>query len=210
MTLEAISQIVITKDYQKVIELLKDILPPNGLIETFIKDKDNFLVSDANEVISRAYLSSKEKIFLILYSEHFSEVVQNRLLKIIEEPPKNKEFILITPLKSTLLSTIKSRLPLISLKDNNENLNLKLNLTNLTLDDVYNFIQNNKRLKNSESILIIEYIIKNAIKSNSFILDDKTFDLFYKSRLALELGSPPDFILTTLLLKLLSKKKKGF
>ncbi len=208
MNIELKSQIVISSNYEKVVESLKEKAPKGSSFELFIKDDENFLVSDANEVIASAYLASQEKVFLILYAKQFSEVVQNRLLKIIEEPPKNKEFILITPSKSTLLATIRSRLPLIYLKEEKEELVLDLNLANLTLEEVYRFVQEHKRLKNTEAIAIVEQIIQSAIKSNKYKLDEEILDLFYKLRVALELGSPPDFIITTLLLKLLAKKKK--
>ncbi len=208
MNLEATSQIVITNNYQKVIELLKKSAPKGSSFELYIKDEENFLVSDANEVIANAYLASQERVFLILYANSFSEVVQNRLLKIIEEPPKNKEFILITPSKSTLLATITSRLPIFYLKEPKEQIELDLNIENLTLDEVYRFIQNNKRLKGEEASSVIEEIIKRAISSRAYNLDESSFKLFYDLRVALNMGSGAEFILTTLLLKLLAKKKK--
>ena len=208
MNLKPISQIIISDDFLGVVDKLKEIAPSSARFELFIKDDSNFLVSDANEVIAKAYLSSKEEIFLCLGAKVFSDVVQNRLLKIIEEPPKNKIFILITPLKSALLPTIKSRLPITTLKENKNSIELNLDLTNLNLQNVYNFIQQNSRLKPQEAIEILEYIIKEAIKSNKFTLDEATLELFSKSREALNLGAPADFTLTTILLKLLAKKAK--
>jgi DNA polymerase-3 subunit delta' len=208
LNLEPKSQIVITSDYEKVLQELKEHAPKGSSFELFIKDDENFLVSDANEVIANAYLASKEKVFLVLYAKNFSDVVQNRLLKIIEEPPKNKEFILITPSKSTLLATILSRLPLTHFEDKKEKIELSLDMNNLSLEAVYQFIQEHKRLKVDEAIVLVEEIIKQALLSDSFNIDEKTLALFYKVRLALDVGSPTDFVLTTLLLKLLAKKKK--
>ena len=53
-------------------------------------------------------MASEEITVIILAAQTFSPLVQNKLLKVIEEPPKNKEFILITESKSTVLNTIKS------------------------------------------------------------------------------------------------------
>ncbi len=208
MKIEPISQVIITNNFNNAIELLQEVAPKDALFELFIKEDDNFLVSDANEVIQKAYLTSQNQVFLCLASQNFSDVVQNRLLKIIEEPPKNKIFILMTPSKATLLPTIKSRLPITTLKDEIQEIELKLNLTNLTLKDAYNFIQENRRLKPNEATTILEKIVKEAIKSNSYNLDEHTLNLFTKLRVALDMGSPTDFILTTLLLKLLAKKIK--
>ena len=208
MKIEPISQIFITSDYDEVIDKIKSVAPLNSSFELFIKDKENFKVEDANYVISKAYLASEYKIFLILYANSFSDVVQNRLLKIIEEPPKNKEFILITPSKSALLPTIKSRLPVVTLKDSLEKLELKLNFNNLSLNEVYSFIQEHKMLKPKEAIIYLETIVTEAIKSKEFDLDSSSFESFKNARVALELGSPADFVLTSTLLKLLAKKRK--
>ena len=208
MKLEPISQVLITDDFSGTIEKIKEIAPKDATFELFIKDEESFKVSDANEVIAKAYLASENKIFLCLATEQFSEVVQNRLLKIIEEPPKNKEFILITPSKSTLLPTIKSRLPINTLKSVTDKLEIDLDMSNLTLDSLYSFVQEHKRLKPKEAIPIVEYIIKEAIKSGSYNLDAQTLETFTKAREALDLGSPADFIITTVMLKLLAKKQK--
>jgi len=208
LNIEAKSQIIITSNHQKAIELLKQKAPKGSSFELFIKDNENFLVSDANEVIASSYLASKEQIFLVLYANNFSDIVQNRLLKIIEEPPKNKEFIIITPSKSTLLPTILSRLPLVTLEDEKEQVALSLDVKNLNLESVYHFLQEHKRLKSAEAIVLLEAIIKEAIICESYNLDEKSLELFHKLRIALDVGSPSDFVLTTLLLKLLAKKKK--
>jgi DNA polymerase-3 subunit delta' len=208
LKLEPISQVIISNDFLGIVEKLKEIAPKDSRFELFIKDETNFLVSDANEVIAKAYLSSKESVFLCLGANTFSDVVQNRLLKIIEEPPKNKYFILITPLKSALLPTIKSRLPVINLLDNENEIELNLDLYNLNLQSVYDFIQKNRRTNIQDGIKLTEEIIKEAIKSKKYNIDESLLELFSKLRTALDMGSPVDFILTTLLLKLLAKKSK--
>ncbi len=208
MELSLQSQIIITSDFSSTIEKLQALAPKEASFELFVKEDENFLVSDANEVIAKAYLASQEKVYLCLASNTFSDVVQNRLLKIIEEPPKNKEFILITPNKAALLPTIKSRLIVTTLGEVQESVAIDLDVENLELQSVYNFIQENKNLKQQEAFGVVEAVIKKAILSGRYNLDEDTLALFTKAREALKLGSPPDFILTTLLLKLLAKKQK--
>jgi hypothetical protein len=71
-------------------------------------------------------------------------------------------------------------------------------------------VQENKRLKPKEAIGTLEYIIKEALVSRKYNLDEATLELFGKSREVLNMGAPADFTLTTVLLKLLAKKvKKG-
>lgn len=208
MDLAPVSQIIITADFKGAIAKLQEVAPPQSRFELFIKEDENFLVSDANEVIAKAYLASSEKVFICLASQQFSDVVQNRLLKIIEEPPKNTEFILLTPLKSALLPTIKSRLIVTHLKEESKSVELGLDLSMLELQSVYSFLQENKRLKPQDATALIESIITEAIFCGQFELDEDTLALFTDIRHALNVGSPSDFVLTTLLLKLLAKKKK--
>ncbi|UFH60837.1 hypothetical protein [Sulfurovum mangrovi] len=46
------------------------------------------------------------------------------------------------------------------------------------------------------------------MRSEKFNLDEKTLNLFSNAFVALDMGSPPSFVLNTLLLKLLAKKKR--
>ncbi len=182
---------------------------------TIIKNEDSkgnlkeFLVEQAKEAIEKAYISSENLNYIILVAPRFSEIAQNRLLKLLEEPPRNKEFILITQSKSALLDTIQSRMPIRVLDDKKESKNLSLDLKNLNLEMVYEFVrERNKKMTTVECKLLIEQISLEAMKSKSFKMDKSTLDIFSKSIKALEVGSPTTFILSGLLLKLLAKKKR--
>ena len=200
------SQLLITSDIDIAIEKLEDI----RVNEQFIKiiNYDNFLVEDTKLAIEKAYITSDNIAIIILASNNFSDIVQNRLLKIIEEPPPNKEFIIITTSKSSILSTIKSRLPIYTIKNQIEEEDLGLDLKNLNLEIVYNFLQDNKRINSIKAKNIIQKIIKDVIFSKSYNLDKTTLELFNNSYQALDKGSPVPFILSALMLKLLAKKKR--
>jgi len=109
------SQVIITSDIEGTISKLEAL----RTTERFVKiiKEDAFLVEDAKLAIEKAYMASEETSIIILAAKSFSPIVQNKLLKVIEEPPKNKEFIIISPSKSTILATIKSRLPIIVLSE---------------------------------------------------------------------------------------------
>jgi DNA polymerase-3 subunit delta' len=200
--------VLISSDFDEAVRKVKSVAPENSDFELFIKKDSNFLVSDANEVISKAYLASKNPVFLILASNIFSEIVQNRLLKVIEEPPKNKEFILITQSRATLLPTITSRLPVINLDKANSGVkSLDINLDSLTIVDIYNFVKTHKRAKPKEISIVVEEIVKRAVLSGKFNLDKSDFKLFRDVRVVINLGSSVEFILITLLMRLLSKKR---
>lgn len=173
-----------------------------------VTEKETFRVEDAKVVIEKAYMASEEKTIIILAASTFSSVIQNKLLKVIEEPPKNKEFILITQSKSTILSTIKSRLPVTVLSELKEEVSLDLDLSQLSLSTVYEFIQTHKRTDSRSMKRVVERISQEAIASGSYDLDETTLTLFSNAFLALDVGSPPQFVLNTLLLKLLARKKR--
>ncbi|RLA66653.1 MAG: DNA polymerase III subunit delta' [Epsilonproteobacteria bacterium] len=204
--MKLISQVLITTKIEETVALL-EAHRENERIVNIIKE-DAFLVEDAKLAIEKAYMASEEVTVIVLAAKTFSPVVQNKLLKVIEEPPKNKEFIIITQSKAAILDTIRSRLPIKVLCEVKEKLLLELDLTQLSLEKVYEFIQLHKRTDTKAMKILIENISKEAIKSQKYNLDEKTLALFSKSFLALDMGSPPSFVLNALLLKLLARKKR--
>ncbi|MFT7824599.1 MAG: DNA polymerase III subunit delta' [Sulfurimonas sp.] len=200
------SQVLITSNAEETIASL-EALQNNERMIKIIKE-DNFLVEDAKLAIEKAYLASEETTVILLSAKYFSPVVQNKLLKVIEEPPPNKEFILLTPSKATILATIRSRLPIHVLSESGEKEALGLDVTQLSLGTVYEFVQTHKRTNAVEMTKIVEMVSKEAMRSEKFNLDEKTLNLFSNAFVALDMGSPPSFVLNTLLLKLLAKKKR--
>ena len=74
--------------------------------------KEKLLVADSQEIVSESYLKpilSEKKIFIIKNIENSMESAQNKLLKILEEPPKNVFFIITSSNSNLVLPTIKSR-----------------------------------------------------------------------------------------------------
>ncbi|NOR56460.1 MAG: DNA polymerase III subunit delta' [Sulfurovum sp.] len=177
-------------------------------IHRIVTDKETFTVSDAKVVIEKAYMASETQTIIVLVATEFSPLIQNKLLKVIEEPPKNKTFILITQSKATILDTIRSRLPIRIRDEVKEEEALGLVLAQLSLATVYEFIQTHKRTDGKKMKIIVEAIAKEAIHSQKFNLDEKTLTLFAQTIKALDMGSPPTFVLNTLLLKLLARKKR--
>ena len=200
------SQVLISAHMEETIAALEAVKENERIIQ--IVKEEGFLVEDAQLAIEKAYLASEETTVIIMAAKLFSPVVQNKLLKVIEEPPKNKEFILITPSKATILPTIRSRLPIHVLSEVKEDGERFLDMKQLSLQSVYTFVQEHKRTSASEMKKIVETISKEAMHSGKFNLDEKTLNLFSNAFTALDMGSPPTFVLNTLLLKLLAKKKR--
>ena len=198
------SQIIITNSIDSIIKKLEELVVDEDIIK--IVNEKSFLVEDTKEAIRKAYITSRNKNIIILASNSFSQVVQNRLLKIIEEPPPNKEFIIIASSKSSILPTIKSRLPLYTLNNKREEEPFDLNLSKLNLKDSYDFIKAHQRTNSYDAKKILERLLKEAIASRAYNFDKSILKLFENGYKALDVGSPPAFVLSAILLKLLAKK----
>jgi len=204
------SQVIITVRIEETIETLRSVRTNERVVEIVKLDPkdDTFKVEDAKLAIEKAYMASEETTVIILAAKTFSPIVQNKLLKVLEEPPPKTEFILITPSKASLLPTIRSRMPVVVLKEKTREEMLELPVDQLRLADVYAFVQSHKRTDAKTMKRIVEQISKEAIFSGKFDLDEKTLTLFSQAYTALDIGSPPQFVLITLLLKLLARKKR--
>ncbi len=201
------SQVIITTHFDDTITKLRNLAIDN---ETFvvIQREGNFLVDDVKLAIEKAYMASQEKTIIVLAADNFSAIVQNRLLKVIEEPPPKKEFILLFTSKAIILPTIRSRLPITILNESLDIPDLALDMMRLDIRLVYDFIQEHSRINASKAKELVEQIGKTAILSQRYNLDEKTLNVMRDSVKALDRGSPPSFILTGLLLKLLARKKR--
>lgn len=170
------------------------------------EEKDEFLLAQANLAVKEAYISSNEKKYLFLCGKTFRTEAQNSLLKVLEEPPTNIVFILITNSKSSILPTIFSRLPHKFFKKSFVRKNFEMDIVRIDLKEVYSFLKENQRISKNEAKNIVESIMF-KVNSQNIKLTQNELDLFSKSMKLLELNSRPINVLTTLLLMLLNRKK---
>lgn len=86
------------------------------------EDKKNISVAQVRSLRADAFIKSHmggKKVIIISPAERMNEQAQNALLKVLEEPPKNVIFILITENSAMMLETIISRCVLLSLSPPN-------------------------------------------------------------------------------------------
>lgn len=86
-------------------------------LKIYPKDAKNIVVEDINEIVSDAYIrpiDSDYKVFLLNDFDKATTQSQNKLLKTLEEPPKNVVFILTCASSRAILPTISSRVKSIS------------------------------------------------------------------------------------------------
>jgi DNA polymerase-3 subunit delta' len=199
------SQVLITSNIEAAIAELEAVKTTERFVK--IVKEDTFLVEDAKLAVEKAYMASEETTVIILAAKLFSPIAQNKLLKVIEEPPAKKEFILLTSSKATILSTIRSRLPVATFLATAKEEDFGLEVRQLSLGTAYEFVQTHQRTNAKEMKRVVEYIGKTAMHSGVYDIDEKTLTLFSNAFIALDMGSPPVFVLNVLLLKLLARKK---
>jgi DNA polymerase-3 subunit delta' len=201
------SQVIITSRFDETIERLRALAQENERFITIVRE-GNFVVDDAKEAIEKAYLASYERTIIVLAADVFSAVVQNKLLKIIEEPPPKTDFILMLPTKATLLPTVRSRLPITVLDETqaSEAETIGIDMTKLDLGSMYAFVQEHKRIDAATAKPLLERIATEAIGSGRYRIDEGVLDWLRDARLALDKGSPPSFVLIGVLLKLMAKQ----
>ena len=200
------SSILIVNDIETTVNELISKYPLHSTRIIKNEEKEEFLTAQAVQAIKEAYIASNETKYIFLCGSTFRKEAQNSLLKVLEEPPRNVVFIIITNSKTSLLPTIYSRLPYKYLKTSILKDESALNLNKLDLKDIYNFLKENQKISKNEAKQIVESILL-KVNSQKIKLSAKELDFFSKSIKLLELNSRPINILTTLLLSLANQKK---
>lgn len=202
------SSILIVNNIEETLNLMLPKYPLHSVRVIKNEEKEEFLIAQANETIKEAFIATSEKKYLFLCGSTFRKEAQNALLKILEEPPRNIVFILITNSKTSLLPTIYSRLPYKYLKKSEQKIESSLDLNRLDLKDIYTFLQENQKISKQEAKDIVESLLLKA-NIQKIKLSQKKLDFFSKAIKLLELNSKPINVLTTLLLYLSNQKNQN-
>ncbi len=200
------SFILVVSDIDKALNSLLPFYSKHNIRIIRNEEKDEFLLAQASSAIKEAYISSNEKKYIILCGKTFRKEAQNSLLKVLEEPPLNIVFIIITNSKSSILPTIFSRIPHKFFQQNKKRTELDLDILRLDLKDVYAFLKKNQRISKVDAKSVVESTLF-KINSQKINLTQNELDIFSKSIKLLTLNSRPINVLTTLLLTLLNRKK---
>jgi len=203
-TLDSIKgHILISSDIEAEVEKLKSTLKPNRVV-CFMEEK--FLIELAKAVVAEAYISESQTKYIVLAAEEFNSVSQNSLLKLLEEPPKNIEFILISPTKSNLLPTVRSRLPILKVNKMHKMLEINLNLSRIDYAQVFAFLKENARIKKIEAKELLEALFYRATVIDMLILTPTQLDNFDKAYRLLELNSRPQSVLAMLIMSFVKER----
>lgn len=207
--------IIETYNYDSVKNSIKEFAIANGfdkaLVESenhpdifYLESPDDNIRIDAvrNDIVNTAIYSPKiaeKRIYVIYDAVNLEEVVQNALLKTLEEPPSFDIFFLVTSNANKLLETIRSRC--ITIKDN-EDIDYKTVLELEYIEDAILNLSNAKYMSASEKMSFAEkfankdYRLKDLIKLYRYLIRDA---LLYKLTLSkddLQLKELEDDIIT--------------
>jgi DNA polymerase-3 subunit delta' len=199
------SYILISSDIDNSFQKLKEELSPSRVVG-FIHE-DEFKIEHAKAVINEAYISESKTKYIVLGSKNFNNISQNALLKVLEEPPRNIEFIIISPTKSNLLQTIRSRLPIIKGKIHHEIENLDISFLKLEYSKVFEFLKTNSRIGKNDAKLLIEALYYKAIVIDKILLSSHQLENFDKAYRLLELNSKPQNVIAMLLMSFTGSKQ---
>ncbi|MBR1983819.1 MAG: hypothetical protein IKA12_03940 [Clostridia bacterium] len=95
---------------------------------SFPKDKESILTADVEALIAESYVKPVEndkKIFILNHAETMNASAQNKLLKTLEEPPKNVIIIMGATTTYPLLSTVLSRVKKVEISEFSDDLIVK-------------------------------------------------------------------------------------
>lgn len=162
--------------------------------------EENFKIEHAKLVTAEAYISESQTKYIIIAAKEFTDVAQNSLLKLLEEPPANIEFIIISPTKSNLLPTVRSRLPILKTEFHHENIDLDISLSRLDYKEVFAFLKQHARVGKMQAKLLVEALFYRATVVDKLILTPSQLDNFDKAYRLLDLNSRPQSVLAMLLM----------
>jgi DNA polymerase III subunit delta' len=197
------SHILISTEVEYEFSRLQEELKPFRVVG-FIEDE--FKIEHAKAVVAEAYISESSTKYIVLGAQNFNNVSQNSLLKVLEEPPRNIEFIIISPSKSNLLPTVRSRLPILKGKTINTAIDIDLSLARIDYEQVFAFLKQHSRIKKSEAKLLVEALYKQATIVDMLVLSTAQLDNFDKAYRLLELNSRPQSVLAMLIMSFVRER----
>lgn len=174
----------------------------------FCAEELNIEISRA--IIDESYIASEETKTILIAANSFNVYAQNALLKILEEPPNSVLFILYARMKSLLLPTIRSRLPILNHTNKQKLPPFDLDIRTINLEKIYLFLKEKQKEMNSTTLKTeIQSLYLDALKIGLHF-NIKETEMFERALIWEEQHEKSHYILLVLLLLILRKKKQNF
>ena len=198
------SHIIISSDIESAHEKLKTQLHPFRIV-SFIEDTE-FKIEHAKAVINESYISESQTKYIILGAKSYNTISQNALLKVLEEPPRNIEFIIIVPTKANLLPTVRSRLPIIQGDVTHAVQEIDFNLLQIDYANIFSFLKEHARISKGEAKTLVEALYYRATVVDKILCSRQQLENFDKAYRLLELNSKPQNVFSMLLMSFVSER----
>ena len=198
------SHIIISSDIESAHEKLKTQLHPSRIV-SFIEDTE-FKIEHAKAVINESYISESQTKYIILGAKSYNTISQNALLKVLEEPPRNIEFIIIVPTKANLLPTVRSRLPIIQGDVTHVVKEIDFNLLQIDYAKIFSFLKEHARTSKGEAKTLVEALYYRATVVDKILCSRQQLENFDKAYRLLELNSKPQNVFSMLLMSFVSER----
>ena len=195
--------ILISSELEDEIERLEQELKPYRVVKFL---EENFKIEHAKAVLNEAYISESQTKYIVLAALEFTAVAQNSLLKLLEEPPANIEFIIISPTKSNLLQTVRSRLPILKNNTAHKKVSISLNLARIDYKEVFAFLKEHARVKKNDAKDLVEALFYQATVQDRLILSPSQLDSFDRAYRLLDLNSRPQSVLAMIIMSFVREK----
>ena len=191
------SHIIISSEIEYEVEHLEEKLHGFRVVK-FVEE--TFKIEHAKEVTAEAYVSASVPKYIVIAAIDFTDVAQNALLKLLEEPPPNIEFIVISPTKSNLLPTVRSRLPIVKKQFKRIDLAVDLQLMRLDYGAIFNFLTEHARVSKHEAKALLEAIFHQATVIEGMKLSQRQLENFDMAYRLIDLNGKPQSILSMILM----------
>lgn len=199
------SRIILTHHFDTALELVCASLDKN-FVRIFRTEE--FKIEDAHQVITEAYIASDQKKTLCILANSYNIFAQNALLKILEEPPNNIEYILFAKNKNSFLNTIRSRLQIEDKREKVARESLEIDINQMKLEDIYNFLK--KETDETQEMIKqkIQALLFDSYKAG-VVFGQQELESFDAAILANINYQRSSYIFLPLLLMILQKKKNN-
>ncbi len=171
------------------------------------KEQKDLLVEDVEDILEAAYLTGDDRLF-VLKSDTYSPVVQNRLLKLLEEPPRGVKFAIFVESKAALLPTVRSRLLLCEIKSK-ETMQMEIvDFSKLKPAGLFEVLKKTEKMNKEEAREYLYAVLdayKRVPKSKEPLKNTEKLELFDTAFRLLSLNTPPKAVFAALLTKLILK-----
>lgn len=198
------SQIIVTSDIEEECKRVESSLYPSRVVTLL---RDDFKLEDAKAVVAEAYISEESTKYILFGAKKFLIEAQNSLLKILEEPPSNIVFIILTMSKSSLLPTMLSRLVLTHREDKREYLPLDIKVAKLDIAKLFSFVKEYESLKSHDAKELLESLMHHIVHKEHLVLQTEQLEAFDKAFRLVSLNARFQTILVMILMTFIKSRR---